>query len=584
MKLSNILKVLKRTPGQSRCQHLFKTSALALCLAAVLFGTSFLILEVIRVAMCMAKKENDLKCFNGMFGGALCLFLCNLAIWLIVSRCCFNYCFTGCCYRWRKRVFRKVLQQLELNPHVTELDLNQPNDVVRHLERLVQTTWVYSDHYGNDAHNLDRIEHNGIKIRHIFQIDNKQLIKSYTKNHLKIHKLYRLPEQLVDNPIKTVDVGVLPPTRVVSQLSLSLKDVVEQHERNYDVNTSAGYDATLERRGRSKTSRKLSSESVCEQGGGRERIALKQLRMSFPTFPTNDLVFGTFDESTNVSSSLPAVSLSEHRIVFNLGGSDDDEDEREATLTSDLQHLGVWNLVAPDTTVAHMGLQQPASRQSRQSTDAGTGLSRQPTDAGASVEPSQGKLKRSSSRKSRGKKTGRKTAKKQRSSGSDILQIKSGITDKGEAYLFHGTRLRNVNSIIESGFDLDQCKSGLYGRGIYLAESSQKADQYTDNPLHRRSTFLPMFVVRTSLGKVGVYKNKLKTKPSRGDITNTASTSSNIVGPDTDQSVNAHAPDTNHTIMAGENKRFREFVKREAAQCYPEFLIIYDRETTEDSV
>ena len=93
-----------------------------------------------------------------------------------------------------------------------------------------------------------------------------------------------------------------------------------------------------------------------------------------------------------------------------------------------------------------------------------------------------------------------------------------------------------------------------------------------------------MFVVRTSLGKVGVYKNKLKTKPSRGDITNTASTSSNIVGPDTDQSVNAHAPDTNHTIMAGENKRFREFVKREAAQCYPEFLIIYDRETTEDSV
>ena len=47
-----------------------------------------------------------------------------------------------------------------------------------------------------------------------------------------------------------------------------------------------------------------------------------------------------------------------------------------------------------------------------------------------------------------------------------------------EAYLFHGTKSDHVKHILEQGFDLSKSKNGLYGKAIYLAESSEKADQY----------------------------------------------------------------------------------------------------------
>ena len=31
------------------------------------------------------------------------------------------------------------------------------------------------------------------------------------------------------------------------------------------------------------------------------------------------------------------------------------------------------------------------------------------------------------------------------------------------------------------------------------------------------------------------------------------------------------------TVVGGKGKRFREFVKRDTSQIYPEFLILYDR-------
>ena len=54
------------------------------------------------------------------------------------------------------------------------------------------------------------------------------------------------------------------------------------------------------------------------------------------------------------------------------------------------------------------------------------------------------------------------------------LTINKGITSTGEAYLFHGTKLRNIISIIENGFIIDPKSEGLFGTGLYLAESSQR--------------------------------------------------------------------------------------------------------------
>lgn len=50
--------------------------------------------------------------------------------------------------------------------------------------------------------------------------------------------------------------------------------------------------------------------------------------------------------------------------------------------------------------------------------------------------------------------------------------------DVNEVFLFHGTLKENIDSILQNGFDLSMARGGLYGSGIYLSDSAQKADQY----------------------------------------------------------------------------------------------------------
>ena len=117
---------------------------------------------------------------------------------------------------------------------------------------------------------------------------------------------------------------------------------------------------------------------------------------------------------------------------------------------------------------------------------------------------------------------------------------------EGEAFLFHGTDRIAINSIVQKGFNLHYCKGGMFGHpGIYLSEHAQKADQYTDKN-ERRSTDLYMLVVRVALGRTEMYEKKKS-------------------GEDYD------------TIVGGTNNLFREFVKTDTAQLYPEFVVHYDR-------
>ena len=129
---------------------------------------------------------------------------------------------------------------------------------------------------------------------------------------------------------------------------------------------------------------------------------------------------------------------------------------------------------------------------------------------------------------------------------------------KNEAYLFHGTKIENIQDIIENGFDLNKSKAGLYGKAIYLAECSEKADQYTDTKLKRRKQCLTMFLVRTALGTIKHHEEEGPTRlPLRGAL-----------------GVRSNGFDS---VLAGSQKRFREFLVFDARQCYPEYLIVYDR-------
>ena len=60
---------------------------------------------------------------------------------------------------------------------------------------------------------------------------------------------------------------------------------------------------------------------------------------------------------------------------------------------------------------------------------------------------------------------------------------------ENEMYLFHGTRLENIKGIIDNGFNLGRARMGLYGKAIYLAESSEKADQYSGMLSIQRNTY-----------------------------------------------------------------------------------------------
>ena len=117
---------------------------------------------------------------------------------------------------------------------------------------------------------------------------------------------------------------------------------------------------------------------------------------------------------------------------------------------------------------------------------------------------------------------------------------------EGEAFLFHGTDRIAIDSIVQEGFNLRYCKGGMFGHpGIYLSDHAQKADQYTDKN-ERRSTDLYMLVVRVALGRTEMYEKK-----KSGEYYD--------------------------TIVGGTNNLFREFVKTDTAQLYPEFVVNYDR-------
>ena len=89
--------------------------------------------------------------------------------------------------------------------------------------------------------------------------------------------------------------------------------------------------------------------------------------------------------------------------------------------------------------------------------------------------------------------------------------------------------------------------------GKESTESSQKADQYSDSPNKRKRKHLTMFIVRTRLGNIREWNKKGPFVATEDDA-------------------------AYDTLVAGFDKRFREFVVMNSEQCHPEFLVIYKRE------
>lgn len=127
-----------------------------------------------------------------------------------------------------------------------------------------------------------------------------------------------------------------------------------------------------------------------------------------------------------------------------------------------------------------------------------------------------------------------------------------------EQWLFHGTSAAAVQGISDHEFRLDLAgrnRGTMYGRGLYFAECSSKADEYSEED---EDGYCWMLLCRAVLGRVMINQD---------------------VRPSPDLAAQCRAGGYNS--VCGDRWRavgtFREFVLYEAKQVYPSFIIRYKR-------
>eukprot|EP00397_Hematodinium_sp_SG-2012_P018740 GEMP01019209.1.p1 GENE.GEMP01019209.1~~GEMP01019209.1.p1 ORF type:complete len:865 (+),score=205.59 GEMP01019209.1:77-2671(+) len=131
-----------------------------------------------------------------------------------------------------------------------------------------------------------------------------------------------------------------------------------------------------------------------------------------------------------------------------------------------------------------------------------------------------------------------------------------------EAYLFHGTSMEATNAIAAGDFLIKMAGTHvgtLYGRGVYFAECSSKADEYAE------------------YDKVTGYRSLLLTRVALGNMLRTCA-----VTPDGDalareclEGVRSYHSVVGDRIVA--SKTFREFVIYDPAQVYANYILLYKR-------
>mmetsp|Transcript_9528 Transcript_9528/g.16634 ORF Transcript_9528/g.16634 Transcript_9528/m.16634 type:complete len:602 (+) Transcript_9528:26-1831(+) len=131
--------------------------------------------------------------------------------------------------------------------------------------------------------------------------------------------------------------------------------------------------------------------------------------------------------------------------------------------------------------------------------------------------------------------------------------------DANCAWLFHGTQDAAADAIIKGDFRIDKSGSNagtLYGRGVYLAESCSKSDEYSaENSQGLRC----MLLCRAILGNINYCAEK---RPDPNRVAESC-----VSGPF-------------HSVLGDREKvhnTFREFVVYDDDQVYPEYVFWYRR-------
>ncbi|KAL8558368.1 hypothetical protein ACOMHN_061247 [Nucella lapillus] len=136
-----------------------------------------------------------------------------------------------------------------------------------------------------------------------------------------------------------------------------------------------------------------------------------------------------------------------------------------------------------------------------------------------------------------------------------------------EHYLFHGTKKDTLQKIIQQGLDFRVASDRtMLGSGVYGAESSTKADQYTDVKQNRtKGQELTMFLMRMLLGEPFIHKEQNPQKFRRPPCRSCSQSS-------------CQCPESKlFDSIIDDVRLFREFVVYDQSVCYPEYIITYSR-------
>lgn len=130
-----------------------------------------------------------------------------------------------------------------------------------------------------------------------------------------------------------------------------------------------------------------------------------------------------------------------------------------------------------------------------------------------------------------------------------------------EFLLFHGTKAEAADNIAKNHFDMSMaCKTGLFGAGLYFAESISKGDEYV-KPDGRNH--FPVILARVSLGRMNYCDKK---DPVKDPGTATLRDSCLKGG--------------YHSVLGDRKKvrgTYREFIVYDSEQVYPHFIVWYTR-------
>lgn len=130
-----------------------------------------------------------------------------------------------------------------------------------------------------------------------------------------------------------------------------------------------------------------------------------------------------------------------------------------------------------------------------------------------------------------------------------------------EFLMFHGTKPEAADSIAKNHFDMAfACKTGLFGAGLYFAESSSKSDEYVKADA---KDWYPMILCRVALGRI-----------------NYCAAKDPVSDPGRDKLEHSCLGGGFHSVLGDRKKirgTYREFVVYDHYQVYPHFIVWYTR-------